>query len=137
MNLMKHRIAPFWGQSKDSAGGFTMAESIVALAVLSTALIALFGVLRQCAMAATQSRMLTKAVLLAESQLSEAKLDSNPSFGTTKGENDEFNWQTAIKQTDIDSLAAVEVTVSWIQQQQQKSYRLISMMKMKSFSEVK
>jgi hypothetical protein len=114
-----------------------MAESIVALAILSTALIALFGVLRQCAMAATQSRMLTKAVLLAESRLGEAKLDSNPSFGTTKGENDEFKWQTAIKQTDIDSLAAVEVIVSWIQQQQQKSYRLISMMKMKSFSEVK
>ena len=46
--------------------GFTMVEVIVALVILSTSMLAIFGVLSTCSRASYHARLLTKAVFMAE-----------------------------------------------------------------------
>jgi len=115
--------------------GFTIIESIVALAVLSASMIAVFGALRTCSAAALHSRMLTKAVLVAESCLVNTAIEENFAFSTTNGKTGRFNWQVKLIPTSLDNLAAVEVNVTWLEQQVKKQYGLVSLLKMKSFTQ--
>jgi len=106
---------------------FTMVEIIVTLAILSTSMLAVFGVLSQCSTADSQSMMLTKSVLLAENLLSETMLKRTLTYQTTQGSEGRFSWQVQIAPTEIDNLAAVCVQVSWLQQQRQQQYELFSL----------
>ena len=104
-----------------------MAEIIVALAILSTSMLAVFGVMRTCSAAAHHTRMLTKSVLLAESLLTEAKLNKNITFQTTQGRQDPYSWQIQIAPTPLENLTAICVQVKWTEQQRQQKYELVSL----------
>lgn len=121
------------GGTRAFADAFTLVEIIVALAVLSTAVIAIFGAMRVCSTAAHHARMLTQAVLLAETQLVNTKLSDNKNFGTREGKRDMFRWQVHIRPTEIDDLAAIKVDITWHEQQRPQHYELLSLIKMKSF----
>jgi type II secretion system protein I len=114
---------------------FTLIEVIVAVTVFGTAMVAVFGVLSVCSNASHHARMLTHAVLLAQSQLAELRLLDKPSFQITEGSKDLYKWQTQVVKTPNDEdLAAVKVVVTWNEQQREQRYELLSLMKLKSFS---
>jgi len=118
---------------KNSAG-FTMMEIIVALVILSTTVIAVFGAMQTCARAAQHTRMLTQSVLLAESLLVETRLSENTTFETREGHEDRYDWQVQIVPTPVESLGAICVCVKWREQQRLQQYELISLVQMKSFT---
>jgi len=104
--------------------GFTMVEIIVALAILSTSVLAVFGVLRMCASANNASQRLTESVFLAEKLLAETMLKDNIGFQTTEGNQGQFSWQIQTCPTGMDNLAAISVTVQWLDQQKPQQYQL-------------
>ncbi|MFC1677107.1 prepilin-type N-terminal cleavage/methylation domain-containing protein [Planctomycetota bacterium] len=113
-------------QSKTNAAhGFTMVEVIVAIAILSTSMLAVFGVLRTCLAADSRSRMLTRSVLLAESLMTETMLKRNITYETTQGSKGPFNWQIQVAPTQMDNLGAVCVQVKWPRQQQYELFSLV------------
>ena len=116
-----------------TATAFTMVEVIVALVILSTSLIAVFGAMRTCSGAAHHTRMLSKSVLLAESLLTEVKLNKNPVFETKKGQEDLYRWQVQIASTPVENLGAVCVQVKWQEKQRQQQYELFSLVHIESF----
>jgi len=104
-----------------------MVEIIVALAILSTSMLAVFGTLRMCTTAYSSTQRLTESVLLAERLLCEIPLDSI-TYQTTKGIEGVFSWQVQTAPTGMDNLAAVCVKVSWLNQQKPQEYELFSLM---------
>lgn len=111
-----------------NAPAFTMIEIIVSLAILSTSMLAVFGVLRVCLAANGQSMMLTKSVLLAESLLTETSLQKPVSYQTTQGNDGLFSWQVQVAPTENDNLAAVCIQINWKQQERQRQYELLSLL---------
>jgi prepilin-type N-terminal cleavage/methylation domain-containing protein len=120
---------------KDSYTGFTMVEIVVALAILSTTTVAVFGAMQTCAKAAHHTRMLTQSVLLAESLLVETMLSGNMVFETKEGEKNRYSWEVQIVPTPVESLGAIHVKVQWREQQRQQQYELFSLVQMRSFTE--
>lgn len=116
------------------AHGFTMVEVLVAVAILGTTTIAVFGAMRTCVRAAHHTRMLTRSVLLAESLLTEVMLSDRRSFETTQGKKELYDWQVQIAQTPIENLGAVHVKVTWKEQGRLQNYDLFSLVQMKTFS---
>ena len=114
--------------------GFTMIEIVVALAILSITMIAMFGALRTCSAAAYHTRMLTDSVLLAESLLTESSLQGYTAFETTEGQNDIYRWKVQIVPTPVESLGAICVQVGWHEQQRLQQYELLSLVQMKTIS---
>ena len=115
-----------------TATAFTMVEVIVALAILSTSLIAIFGAMRTCSRAAHHTRMLTRSVLLAETKLAETRLTGNVAFETTEGREDLYRWQVRIAPTPVENLGAICVQVKWQEQQRRQQYELFSLVYMES-----
>ena len=124
-------------RSGDNALCFTMVEVVVALAILSTTIIAVFGAMRTCATAAHHTRMLTRSVLLAENLLVEARLSENTVFETKQGQENPYQWRVRIVPTPIENLGAIHVQVRWREQQREQQYELFSLVQMKSFVERK
>lgn len=117
--------------------GFTMVEILVALAILSTSMLAVFGVLRMCVTANSGSQRLTEAVLLAESLMAETTLDTITTYQTVNGSKGLFSWQVQTAPTGMDNLAAVCVKVQWLDQQKPQEYRLCSLMHIPALMEGK
>ncbi len=109
----------------NTAHGFTMVEVIVAIAILSTSMLAVFGVLRTCLDADSRSRMLTRSVLLAESLMTETMLKKNITYETTQGSQGTFNWQIQVAPTPMDNLGAISVQVKWPRQQRYELFSLV------------
>ena len=119
----------------DSKKAFTLLEVVVALAILSSAMIAIFSTLRMCAGASQHGRMLTQAVLLAESRLTEFSLEENPAYKTQSGVAGSFGWQIEVVPTEIENLAAVKTSITWSEQKRPQQYELVSLKKMKTFTQ--
>jgi Tfp pilus assembly protein PilE len=122
-------------RSKSEATAFTMVEIVVALAILSITMVAVFGSMRTCAVAAHHTRMLTKSVLLAESLLAETMLSENTVYETREGRKDLYQWKVQIAPTPVENLGAVHVQVQWLEQQRSQQYELFSLVQMKTFTE--
>ncbi len=105
-----------------------MVEIIVALAILSTSMLAVFGALRMCTVANSSSQRLTESVLLAEKLLAEATLNNKITYRTTSGSERGFSWQIQMAPTGMDNLAAVCVKLQWLDQQKPQEYQLYSLM---------
>ena len=105
-----------------------MVEVIVALAILSTSMLAVFGTLRMCATANATSQGLTESVLLAERLLAETILENNITYRITRGNEDRFSWQIQTAPTKMHNLAAVCIRIQWLNQQKPQEYQLYSLM---------
>lgn len=109
------------------AGGFTIVEIIVALAILSTSMLAVFGVLRMCTAANSNSQRLTESVMLAEKLMTEITLGDKVTYQTTKGSKGIFSWQIQTAPTGMDNLAAISIEIQWLDQQKPQQYQLYSL----------
>lgn len=107
---------------------FTIVEVLVSMAILSTSMLAVFGVFRMCSKASVTSQRLTQSTLLAEKLLVETTLDNNLGYQTKNGTEGLYDWQVKTSQTEVESLALIEVTVQWSQQTNKKEYQLKSLL---------
>ena len=131
--MLKYRKKAY--NSHQYCNGFTMVEIIVALAILSTSVLAVFGVLRMCASANGTSQRLTESVFLAEKLLAETMLKENISFQTSEGKQGQFSWQIQTAPAGKDNLVAISVTVQWLDQQKPQQYQLYSLKHISSLVE--
>lgn len=111
---------------RKSTAGFTMVEIIASLAILSTSMLAVFGVLRICTRAGHHCEMMGQSMLLAESLLNETMGNQISAFETSEGQRGPFHWQVELKSTEIENLGAVYVRVVWQEQQKEQSSELYS-----------
>ena len=95
-------------------------------------MMAIFATLNVCALTAHHSRMLTRAVLLAESRLVETKLSGVKAFAASEGKQGRYRWETRIIPTPIEGLGAIRVRVVWREQEQARHYELRSLVRMKT-----
>ena len=107
--------------------GFTMVEIIVTLAILSTSMLAIFGVLRMCSAAQDNCQQYAQAVLLAEKLLSQTSLKKTLLYQTIEGTEGKFNFQIETTATDTDNLSAVCIKIKWYQNQKEQNYSLFSL----------
>ena len=128
MLRLKRKVYSRHQYRRRETGGFTMVEIIVALAILSTSMLAVFGTLRMCTTANSSSQRLTESVLLAERLLAETTLKNSITYQTRKGDEGQFSWQVQTAPTGMDNLAAVCVTVQWLNQQKPQEYQFYSLM---------
>jgi type II secretion system protein I len=117
--------------------GFTLIEVIVAMAVMATSMLAIFGVLGMCAAADSRCKELTKAVLLAERLLAEKRLvetvyQNTAAYQTKKGTDGRFDWQIETAPAGKDHLAAVSVEIRWRNQNKLQCYHLCSLIQIRS-----
>jgi prepilin-type N-terminal cleavage/methylation domain-containing protein len=118
-----------------ASAGFTMVEVVVALAILGTTIVAVFGAMQTCSMAAYHSRMLTGSVLLAEKLMVEARLSGNTAFETNEGTAEPYRWKVQVAPTPVENLGAIRVQVKWLEQQREQQYELFSLVRMKSITQ--
>lgn len=114
-----------------------MVEIIVALAILSTSMLAVFGALRMCTTANSISQRLTESVFLAEKLLAETTLNSKITYQTTRGSEGQFSWQIQTAPTGMDNLTAVSIQIQWLDQQKPQEYHLHSLMHIPALMEGK
>lgn len=112
--------------------GFTMIEVVVSLVILSTSLVALFAALRICGSASYHNRMQTDAVLLAESLFAQTHQEKEMVFETREGTRNRYQWRVKLAPTPVENLAAVRVTVEWLEQGRRQSYELLSLIHFQS-----
>lgn len=112
--------------------GFTLVEVLVSLCLLGFSLMAVFGTLNACAIAAHHARMLNQAVLLAESRLVETRLTEITAYKPQQGEQGHFNWQVEILPTPIEGLGAIRVRVTWREQERPQHYELRSLVRIQT-----
>ena len=104
-----------------------MVEVLVALTILATTLTAIFAAMRTCSTASHHTRMLTRAVFLAESLMTQSRLSQDISFKTTQGKQDPFGWLVQIAPTPVENLGAIHVQVKWHEQNRKQYYDLVSL----------
>lgn len=137
MSILKKKAYSSHPYCRRRPAGFTMVEIIVALAILSTSMLAVFGVLRMCVSANSASQRLTESVFLAEKLLAETSLSNKIIFRTTNGNQGQFSWQIQTAATSMDNLAAVCVTVKWLDQQKPQQHQLHSLVHIPALMEGK
>ena len=110
---------------------YILIETIVALAVLSAGLAAVFSAFSSSLGAAEHSKDLTVATLLAEEKITQLRLAGPDSLGLSEGGFGEdyagFTWRTAIKPSQRDSWYSVKVEVQWQERGRSRSISLVSL----------
>ncbi len=72
------------------AGGFTLLEVMVAIAILGVALLALLGLHHQSLQSVIHAQDTTQAAMLAQALMTEAEVERFPALGTISGNFDQF-----------------------------------------------
>jgi general secretion pathway protein I len=97
--------------------GFTLLEVLVALAILSIALVVLLGLRNRDVDIVNTTRELTTATALARMKIVETQVEGFPDLGETTGEFEDdysqFHWYRAVSSTPFDYVREVRVSVRW------------------------
>lgn len=117
------------------ARGFTLLEMMVALSVISIAIIGLLQVVLGNLNAVGDARDRTEAVTLAQAKLTELERDpimllSAESQGNFGEEHARFSWSIAVVETQWPELRQVGVTVSWVRGRKQKQLMIESLVRL-------
>ena len=110
--------------TRSRRSGFTLLEMMVALSVMSIAMIALLRVVIGNVNAVADARDRTIAAGLAEAKLHDIERDSQQQTADGSGnfgeENKYFSWTSQTQETQWPSLKRVGVTIVWIRGKVQK-----------------
>ena len=112
---MKARGEPL--PPKRRAGGFTLLEVLVSLAILSTALVLAYRVVTEALAAEERSEQWTECALLGETLFREAT-ETFPEVQETEGRfpapRADYSWKRTVRQSDLYADARiVEIAVTW------------------------
>jgi general secretion pathway protein I len=104
-----------------AAGGFTLLEVLVAMAVLAVALVGLLGLYNHSLLLTIRAQRLSTATLLAQEMLTRTQLEGVAAARLTAGDfadlhpgqYPEFRWYRTVRPTPIEGLWELHVGVSW------------------------
>lgn len=112
--------------------GFSLLEVMIALAIVSIALVTLLGLSNRTILVQEQVQKLTRATLLAQQLMSEQELRT-PQQQSWEAEEDifsapfeEFRWQISYQDTLISKVKQVTVTVFWGAAEKNEMVELVS-----------
>jgi len=125
--------------------GFTFLEIMVAVAILSIALVAALRTQSQSILIANESITNTNLLLLAKEKMAEIELDGFPEIGESEGtfeKHPEFHWKVEVKEANINiepdnkesdktdrvyKLRQVILTISWKEGSRERNYIIQTM----------
>jgi general secretion pathway protein I len=100
--------------------GFTLLEVMVALAIISIALVSLLSLGNRSVAAQTRVQRLTQATLLAQQKMAETEVDSRQGQlertlqqGHFVPPHAEYRWRLEFAETPLPAVTLVTVTVVW------------------------
>jgi len=125
--------------------GFTFLEIMVAVAILSIALVAALRTQSQSILIANESITNTNLLLLAKEKMAEIELDGFPDIGESEGtfeKHPEFHWKVEVKEANINidpdnkepdntdrayKLRQIILTISWKEGSRERKYIIQTM----------
>ena len=106
---------------------FTLIEVLIAVAILSTAVIFVFRSFTTSLSASRFAQNLSLACYLAQDKMwqvevTDSKTRKAQDTGIEEIQNKDFNWKYEIIKTDIDDLNELKFSVSWHEKAREKEY---------------
>ena len=105
--------------------GFTFLEIMIALAILSVALIAALRAQSQSLSIATESVRNTNISFLVRQKMSDIELAGYNEVAESEGmfeKNPEYRWKVEVKETPFEELKDIILTISWQDGGKEKKY---------------
>lgn len=125
--------------STTRCSGFTLVEAAVATLVVGVAVVAAFEAMNAAMAADRRARDLDRAVLLAESRVSDLLARPVREMGIRRGAysggDAKFRWETTIRPTDHERLAEVRVRILWRFRGRERSYQLLTLRQLEPMGE--
>lgn len=102
---------------KNGRYGFTLIEVMIALSILSIALVVLLGLRNQGIKLAARSRHIIEATLLARQKVTEVSAEGFPDLGEKDGDFGtdfpQYRWRRYVVQTPFNIVREMMVSVVW------------------------
>lgn len=105
---------------KSQRSGFTLLEIMIALAIISIAMVSLLGLANRSILVHERLQRITSATLLAQQKMTEAEVNSrNGTLGATDSQGEfespyaEYRWRITFGETPLPSVRLIIVTVLW------------------------
>lgn len=105
---------------KSQRSGFTLLEIMIALAIVSIAMVSLLGLANRSILVHERLQRITSATLLAQQKMAETEVNArNGTLADTDSQGEfespyaEYRWRIAFGETPLPSVRLVTVTVLW------------------------
>ncbi|MBW2450731.1 MAG: prepilin-type N-terminal cleavage/methylation domain-containing protein [Deltaproteobacteria bacterium] len=109
-----------WAKTSTNSRGFTLLEVMIAVSILSIALISLLALANRSLHIHDRTQRITAATLLAQQKMAETEisarqgsLETQEKAGVFKEPHEDFQWQILFADTPLPSVRMVTVTVFW------------------------
>jgi general secretion pathway protein I len=110
--------------------GFTLLEVMVALAILSAALVVIFSQQARSIALGNEARITTKASLLAQEQMAglitEQRLRSGDEEGEVKDSIPLFKWKQMVEESNIEGMKKLTIIVLWKEGERERDVRFVT-----------
>jgi general secretion pathway protein I len=110
--------------------GFTLLEVMVALAVLSLALVVLFSQQATSLSRGMEARITTKAALLAQERMAGLLAEKRSSIGEEEGEVKDstppFKWRQQVEEGSMEGMKRITVVVLWKEGEKEREVRFVT-----------
>jgi general secretion pathway protein I len=120
---------------RQGSGGFTLLEVMVALAIVSVALVSLLTLANRSITTHARLQRLTQATLLAQQKMATTEVDArfgrlvrNRQEGVFPEPYSAYRWRLDFADTPLPSIKAVTVTVVWGEEKNHESVDLTSLL---------
>jgi general secretion pathway protein I len=110
--------------------GFTLLEVLVALAILSIALVVLFSQQATSLSRGNEARIITKATLLAQERMAGLLAEGRWITGIEEGEVKEsvppFKWRQQVEEADVEGMKRLTVVVLWKEGEKERDVSFVT-----------
>lgn len=103
---------------------FTLVEALIAVAILSTAIIFVFKSFTTLLSSVRFSQNLNMACFLAEEKMWEAESGLEPGQGVEKIQGKDFKWRYVLGKMDDSDLIEMDCSIFWQENGREKEYSL-------------
>jgi general secretion pathway protein I len=111
-------------------GGFTLLEVMVALAILSAALVVIFSQQARSIAQGNEARITTKAALLAQERMAglivEQRLGSGNEEGEVKDGIPAFKWKQMVEESNMEGMKKLTIIVLWKEGEKERDVRFVT-----------